>query len=135
MERPASWCTEEWTCRCTVCGTVFQKNLPADYELVPFSCGDGKTRFLPVYGPGGYLDLLERLVPGWTRDQAITAKVSGALERELSRRLPYPVELYSRAKLRCPACGGQEFAIEQKQTILNAPIQWLEIPQALPLQP
>jgi len=128
MERPASWCVEEWTCRCTACGAAFQINLPANYELVQFACGDGKTRFLPAYGPGGYLDLLERLVPGWTQNQAVTAKASGELVRELSKRLPYPVELYSRAKLRCPACGGREFAVKHKQIVPNAPVEWLEIP-------
>ena len=128
MDTPSTCYIETLTCRCRACGTVFCETLPANYELVQFSCGDGQKRFLPAYGPDGYLALLERFVPGWSAKQTITRQISDRLTQELSNRLPYSVTLYSRADIRCPSCGGREVKTEQEQTLLNPPVEWLEIP-------
>ena len=128
MDAPSTYCIKTLTCRCKTCGTVFCETLPANDELIQFSCGDGQKRFLPTYGPGGYLALLDRFVPEWSTKQTITQQISGRLTQELSNWLPYSVALYSRADIRCPSCGGREVKTEREQTLLNPPVEWLEIP-------
>lgn len=128
------YCIKELTCRCLACGEAFTEYIPNDYELVQFMCGDGKKRYLPTYGRYGYLSLLSNLVDGWTPNQPITPKISGALTARLSELCPYEVRLTDRSQLRCPRCGGAKISIRKEAVVNNLCVDWIEIQESFLLK-
>ena len=67
-----------------MCGAEFEIFVPNGNELVKLREAGGMAfKWLPVYESGGYLDLLTRVVPGWTLDSEITMQIASQFEQTL----------------------------------------------------
>ena len=121
------YCIKELTCGCAICGKEFMIHIPNDYELVQFVCSDERKRYLPSYGPYGYLSLLEHLINEWTPGKSITPHISDMFTTKLSEICPYRVRLFTKSQIQCPSCNSTKFIIQKEKVVHNLPVEWIEI--------
>ena len=105
-------------------------------EIVKFVNTVGREeRWLPTYGRYGYLELLERLVPGFLRDHEIGYEVANKFRQVL-------MELQSSVGLKdvytvderpptCPTCNTRELDEISHEVTVNPPVTWLDYRQIL----
>jgi DNA-directed RNA polymerase subunit RPC12/RpoP len=115
---------------CESCGSTFEWRAAEGTEMVRFVTPDGgEERWLPTHGQGGYLELLERFVPGFAQHQTISVIVT----REFSRRLS-AVQLKSPSGAEfsiderdatCPRCRSKDIRLLGKMVDSNPPLEWL----------
>jgi len=128
---PEPYSISETRFECRACGAVFQWRHADAYSLVKFISDDGsEERWLPTYGESGYLELLQRLVPSWRPESAITRSVADAFDRALGKLL----ERNNLTRFRietgkvCPRCSSKELTIVSEVVLANPPIERLEVP-------
>lgn len=112
-------------CACENCHAEFVTYEASNYELVCFELSNGEKRFLLTYGNYGYLDLMEKLVDGWSEGDRITCNISKKFEEAIKGITPYGVSLVS--KINCMKCESKNIKVIQRNTVQNADIKWLEI--------
>lgn len=125
------WLTELHT-RCRKCGTEFAILIPEGADVVKLREDGGNTiKWLPMYGLGGYLDLLTKLVPGHRPDTEITMRTVRILEEMLvevaeksERGRPFRFDHVQRT---CPACGSTEIEELGETVLVNPPLDWLKV--------
>lgn len=120
-----NYCINELRCFCKECKNEFIDYVPANYELVCFSLNDHEKRFLPTYGKYGYLDLLGKLVVGWSQNDRITKEISDRFEQELQKIVPYKVKMNKTQC--CTLCGSNKIQIMQRSFRQDIEVNWLEI--------
>lgn len=121
------YCIKELTCSCAICGKVFAIHIPNDYELVQFICNDRSERYLPSYGPHGYLNLLQYLISEWAPGKSITPHISDMFAAKLSEICPYSVRIFTKSQIRCPSCNSAKFIMQKEKVVHNLPVEWIEI--------
>src|SRR5690606_20403333 len=74
---PSSFWMRQVSCKCMSCGTEYECDLASGNEIIKFSeDGGGEVKWLPVFERGGYMELLEKLVPDYSRKDKITMSVA-----------------------------------------------------------
>lgn len=120
------YCIQKLKCRCNSCKHNFDDYITLNYELVCFEDSSKKKYFLPTYGKYGYLDLMEKLVEKWDREQNITNIVLREFEIKLREIVPYDnVSIYQR--VRCSKCHSSEITVLEREVLENCPIDWIKI--------
>lgn len=107
--------------RCAQCDDVFHWIWSEDNALVKFQeKGGAEERWLSTYGEGGYLDLLQRLVPEVRDAEEITPRVVAAFDNAFavyqepsSNGNLFVVE----RGVACPHCGSRNLRILNERTI------------------
>ncbi len=89
----------------------------------------GEERWLPLYGDGGYLDLMHRLVPEFDSSQEITMLISKSFERIFSplqepSNAGYPFVLFIRPS--CPQCGSTDLRIVSEKVLDTPRVNWMK---------
>ena len=120
---------------CKVCGCNFILDLPYDYDLVKLIEKNGtEVRWLPVYGVGGYLDLVEKLA-----GVSYLGDLSGAKSMEMDRIMERELCKYTEKgeygngfiiggyKAICPNCNSKELKVIDERVIDNPKIEWVKI--------
>jgi len=127
---PSSYWTREDTVRCRTCSCEFTARFAHGNEVVKFAEDDGgiEERWLPTFEPGGYLDLLERLVPGYTKDQRVTMPISRKFEaafKEIQERSAAGKTFSVAVGYRCHNCGSSSVDLVKEQIIDSPLLNWL----------
>lgn len=122
--------TEQY--RCKKCGTIFTRIHSGSEAIINLETEDGsEVRWLPVFGRGGYLELLKHAtgsdISDNTNARAIAEK---KFENELGKYLE-PINghllMDKNQKIICPVCKSDSFA-EEKETVAKNPIiQWARV--------
>jgi hypothetical protein len=130
LELPSKYWIAKLSYVCNSCASTFEWRAAQGAEIVRFVTPDGgEERWLPTHGQGGYLQLLEQLVPGYSQHQAISVSVT----REFSRRLSaVQVKGPSGATFNiderdatCPCCRSKDIRLLSKMVESNPPLEWL----------
>ena len=111
----------KWECTCNACGesfVIFDSKLD---ELADFICSDNIIRFLPLYGPHGYIGFIWALGL-WGKNRLPKDQVK--IDELISSMTPYQVQLLKR---QCPTCGKRDYRIISGITEKNMPVQWVEL--------
>jgi uncharacterized protein with PIN domain len=115
--------------RCRACGTEYACVFANGNEIVKFSEDGGhEVRWLPTFEVGGYLDLMERLVAGYRRDQKITMPIAKKFESEFKKiqELSASGNTFSVAVgCRCPKCSANNAEIILEEVFESPPVDWL----------
>jgi hypothetical protein len=131
-EIPKIYYVNCFTYQCESCGNIFEIMFPNSDDILKLEEINGKDiRWLPVYGVGGYLDLLTKLVVGHSFNDAITM--------EKSRRFMKEFQKYSEKgssgngfdisyrKSECKNCKSNEINILNEKILENPELTWLKI--------
>lgn len=116
-------------CQCRACGHEFTQMMAADNALIKF-VNDVNTEegWLPTYEPGGYLDLLERLVPDYHRSEPITMSISDRFTTEF-RKIQQPPESggYWNFAIggRCVQCASKQLDVTAEELLDTPPLEWI----------
>jgi hypothetical protein len=98
-------------------------------EVVKFSEDGGREiRWLPTFEAGGYLDLMEKLVPGYRKDQSITMPIARKFEAEFKKiqELSASGNTFSVAVgCRCPTCAANNAENILEEVIESPLLDWL----------
>lgn len=127
---PSDYLIREVTFECPNCGCSHTTWLPFRDELVKFvAIGGGEERWLPTFGPGGYLEILPVFVPGYVSGMPITEQVRHQFDAAFRlyqepNASGKPFAMCSPSPV-CPACGS--FALrETSESVLQAPpVRWM----------
>jgi len=121
---------------CNSCGNIFAIALPNYDGLVMFKEIDGEEiRWLSTYEKGGYLDLMDKLIPEYS------SIINNSDENSMERARTFIIELnkhcekgkhkkgfvFNTPDSICPHCTSKE-ATELKEIILTNPkLNWMKI--------
>jgi hypothetical protein len=115
--------------RCRSCGNTFACRTSQDNLLVKFvDEGNRLESWMPTYENGGYLELLEKLVPGFHRSQQITMAVFRRFESEFEKyqHRPTPSSYWQVAcGCRCTRCGGSSLEFLSETLLASPEIDWV----------
>ena len=133
-EEPSIYLINKFRYRCRACAQAFDFYAPnGDDSVVKFVERNGtETRWLPVYGPGGYMDLFEHFMPGFLASgKRLIPPIVFEFMQKLQRHIEpseagNPFEL-SDDRPQCPQCKNYD-AEMLKETLLTSPeVTWLKI--------
>ena len=126
---PKVYWVREDRVRCKQCATEFKVKFAHGNEIVKFVEDEGhEERWLPTFEPQGYLDLLERLVSGYSREQQITMPIAKRFEssfKEIQERSSSGKSFSVAVGARCPHCGSSSFDLLDEQILASPPLDWL----------
>lgn len=114
--------------QCHACAISFDYR-SGGYELVKLEeVGGTEERWLPTFGPGGYLDLLRQLVPEFNPLSEIRPAITKSFDEKFA---PYQVrsrEGNSFSVARgpvCPSCGSKDLSSVKEAVALAPPVEWM----------
>lgn len=115
--------------RCTECSERFEyRSASGDYMVKFVEEGGIEERWLPTYGEGGYLHLLQRLVPGFASSEEITEDISRTFENAFVRHQTKSkrgnVFIICRG-VTCPQCGSRSANVLGERVETAPPVVWL----------
>ena len=107
---------------CNECNNPFKQDMPYNNELVAFDCDDNITRYLPIYGNNGYIELMRNLGVDVCniRQQDIVL-----FEESYSKKLPYSIKL--RGRIKCPFCGSNNCTVKSREIKEKPKGQWVKL--------
>lgn len=126
---PSSYSIRNDVYRCRVCGTIFDAFFSNGNELVKFIEDNGtEVRWLPTFEAGGYLDLVEKLVPGYKKTQSINMSISRRFEAAFKT-----IQEHSNAGntfslavgSRCPSCNSDNKELLSEKILESPTLAWL----------
>ncbi|MGC4006325.1 MAG: hypothetical protein QM811_25670 [Pirellulales bacterium] len=114
---------------CNECRHGFVWRRSADDAFIKFVDASGKLeRWLPIYGVGGYLDLLERIVPDFRQNQEITMQISRVFQSNFKHYQHPPATggywTFGDGP-RCPGCGSRDIRNGPQRIIDDSEIEML----------
>jgi DNA-directed RNA polymerase subunit RPC12/RpoP len=115
--------------RCLDCSHEFDWLWSEDGALVKFQEVDGtEERWLATYGRGGYLELLQQLIPGFNQRNTITAKIAEqfdaafiGLQKPSHNGHFYVVD----RGVVCPRCKSKNLRVLLEKIVNNPPLDWV----------
>ena len=132
-ETPSVYWINKINCCCKACGNVFELHTPnGDDGVVKFVETNGtEIRWLPMHGEGGYLDLFEKLMPGFLASRKeITPSVSLQFNQMLQSHIQ-PSETGNgfeiNNKVFCPKCKKQDVNILDETVLTSPEVIWIKI--------
>lgn len=125
---PAMYWVKRLVYECGNCGLQVEDLIPNGHDLVKFLERGGGARWLPVFGEGGYLYLMEKLVSEHRQDDEITMKKAKIFIDELEK---YDIRgrqyEFASMKRDCDYCHAKKLKLKEEQTIVNPVLEWLRI--------
>lgn len=139
MDVPETYWITETHYRCKSCACEFSWHWAEGGEIIKFVNAVGQDeRWLPTYGRHGYLDLLERLVPGFLRNREIDHGVAykfGQTFTEMQGAVgTTDVYTIDERSPTCPTCNTRELDEISREVKVNLPIKWLDYRQFIELK-
>lgn len=131
-EVPRQYWLTQTRLRCSRCRSTFTILIPESADVVMLREEEGDTiKWLPVYGIGGYLDLLVKLVPDHQPSTEISMKTVKLFEDRLgavseTSKTGRPFRL-DHARRTCPTCGSTEVEEVGETVLFNPPLDWLRV--------
>jgi hypothetical protein len=123
-----------WVCeskrKCKNCGYEYTCVHPNGNEIVKFQEDGGvEVRWLPTFEVGGYLDLLERMVPNYSREQQITMPIVRKFESEF--KIIQEHSLLGNAFnmsvcCECPRCSSIKAIVVSEITYDSPKLKWMK---------
>ena len=128
---PSVYWIDQVNFKCQECGLEFVSLESNGDSVVKFIEEDGyEIRWLPIYGKGGYLDLLPKLIPEFNVSDTITMKVA----REFEERFKLVSEPSLKGNLfnfngikHCKNCGSIDINRISEIVLTSPPIEWMKI--------
>lgn len=115
--------------RCPDCGAIFTCRTSEDNMLVKFVDDSGtEEAWLPTFEEGGYLDVVEQCVPGFSRDQQITMQIFQRFEEKFRELLHKPAsggEWKVASGCFCPCCKNANTEILSERIVINPKVTWI----------
>jgi len=128
-EIPNSYWAKKITYLCQGCGLSYSVLMPVGNEVVKYLEKNGsEERWLPTYTKGGYFDLLEKLIDGFSRDNEITASIAKEFENKFSSLQEFSSKgnsFTSIFNIHCPGCGSREKLIDKEESVKNPDVYWM----------
>lgn len=126
---PESYAVVETTYRCQACGIVTVCRTSADNSLVKFvNSTYQQEAWLPTFGVGGYLEIVEKCVPGYSQATPITMDVFRRFDdafRRFQHRAPDGGHWQVALGCRCTGCGSRDLEFTSEQICVSPPLNWL----------
>lgn len=118
--------------KCNNCQYEFEFLAANGNELVKYQEVNGnKIRWLPVYGKGGYLDLMCKLIPEFSPDREITMEIAKKFNVLLQKYIEpsasgntFTLADYNRY---CPKCNSKDLTEINGNVLTNPNVEWLKI--------
>ena len=131
-EIPESYWVDCLTYRCKDCGHTFDAVVPNGDDIVKFKEIDGKEeKWLPTYGKGGYLDLLNKLLPDISSKDEITQEIASAFLSELNKHCeknPFSNDFcFDYFTSICKSCCSKNTEYAREKRYSNPELPWLKI--------
>lgn len=117
---------------CKDCGLTFEEIIPNGYDLMELVEQGGKrVRWLPVWGRGGYIDLMGKFIPGHRQNDEITMAKVKIFIKELEKysekgEMGRGYEI-AHEKHRCKNCNSRNLYLREEIVIENPKLNWLKI--------
>lgn len=128
-EEPYTYWINKITYLCDNCGTIYDIMLPIGDELIKFVESEGnEERWLPTYEKGGYLDLLEKMVPNFKRNNKITVQIAKEFDDKFSKiqqRSSRGRKFIMDVSVKCPKCDSKNSIIKKIESLENPVILWM----------
>ena len=132
VPKPKVYWVNRHTYQCNNCQNVFNSVFGNDY-IVKFREMDGNgERWLPIYGKGGYLDLMTKLISGHSFNDSISVAKAKMFIEELNKHCEQGDSgngFYSdhKAVYECPNCGSRDTKILREEVLTNPNLAWLKV--------
>jgi hypothetical protein len=128
-ETPSTLWANKITYLCDDCATIWDVIMPIDNEFIKFVEKEGdEERWLPTYEKGGYLDLLEKLIPGFKKHNKITVHIADEFEKKFCN-FQEPSSngqiFLMNFRVRCPKCNSHSIIIRNIESVINPDISWM----------
>ncbi|MEF2969294.1 hypothetical protein V3851_26325 [Paenibacillus sp. M1] len=117
---------------CKSCGHEFEYFMSNGDDIVKYKEKDGyEIKWLPTYTKGGYLDLMQKLIPNFKYNDQITMRIA----KEFNSKLSYYIEKSSNGKIFilddavvfCNRCNSKELQNVGEIILTSPQISWLKI--------
>jgi hypothetical protein len=122
------WITET-EYRCLDCQDSFSCRTSQDNVLVKFVDDENRMEcWLPTFEKGGYLDLIEKCVPGFRRNDQITMKVFHIFESEFMKYQHGPKSggfWKVACGCKCPQCRSSHLKVLSEVELESPVIDWM----------
>jgi hypothetical protein len=130
-EVPIKYSVNCFTCKCKICGNIFEVIFPNGDDILKLEEIDGDdVRWLPIYGQGGYLDLLAGLMPEYDLNDKITMKVSRIFMDRLQKYSEKGINgngfKISYRKGECTNCKSKDVIVFSEKIFENPKLSWLK---------
>jgi hypothetical protein len=129
VEYPKSYLIIETEYECAKCSSVFECRTSNDNAVVKFVDEQFRQeRWLPTFSKGGYLELVEKCVPGYRRQEELTMQVFRQFEFAFERYQHKPATggNWSVASgCHCGCCGSSKLKYRSEKLLNSPPIEWL----------
>ena len=130
-EIPKVYWVDCFTYKCNSCGNIYDVTLPnGNDNLAKFKEKSGdEERWLPIYGRGGYVDLLNKLVP--ENSHSITMEMTKMFLVELNKYCERGIngngfDIYL-SNFNCPSCNSNNTMYLSEKVLTNPKLSWLKI--------
>ena len=131
-ENPGMYWLNCFSYKCNNCGNIFSIIFPNGDDVIEFEeAGGGDIKYLPLYGIGGYLDLLAKLLPGYTKKNDGNMEMSRLFLNELNKYCEKGSKEkgfeFRHLKFRCPKCRSKDITCLKEEVHVSPEISWLKI--------
>ncbi|MHC1723771.1 MAG: hypothetical protein AB9836_11290 [Aminipila sp.] len=118
--------------KCKNCQNEYEHLLCKGNQLVKYIEKNGsEVRWLPTYGQGGYLDLLERLLENFKMNSEITMKNAKDFDIIFQNYTEKSANgnsfVISDGRHKCPNCESKELMLISEKILENPTINWMKI--------
>ncbi|MCL2817679.1 MAG: hypothetical protein FWD39_04760 [Clostridiales bacterium] len=121
-----------FTYKCKRCKSIFDVVVSNGDYIVKFEEINGsEVKWLPAYGKGGYLDLMTKLIPGYSLYDEITIAKATAFIKELNKHCEQGktgngFDLGS-TRFECTNCNSKDIEYLSEKGLTNPDLSWLKI--------
>ena len=117
---------------CKDCGVTFGIAIPNGNDLIKLKEMNGnEEKWLPTYGKGGYLDLLQKLLPDFQIKHELTHKKASEFIAELNKNCEksfngngYNFDYFNAV---CTNCNSKNTEYVCEKGLINPVLPWLKI--------
>lgn len=129
VQIPSSYSIRKESFKCRSCGTVFSSLFSNGNDLVKFTEDGGtEVKWLPTFEQGGYLDILEEVVPGFKKNQSVTMAVAKKFESSF-KNMQEPSKAGNTFSVavgcRCPSCNSDNKELLSEEVLESPKLDWL----------
>ena len=130
---PKSYCINSLDYKCSICNEESTILVPHGNEIIKCKEVNGdETRWLPTYGNGGFLELLEILVPDNIQTNEVSIKIAREFERSLQPHMEKSTKgnlftLVGLGRHKCFNCDSTELKLMKETMQVSPEVQWMGI--------
>ena len=135
-EMPEIYWVNRFTYKCKDCRVTFDIVTANGNDIIKLKEINGnEEKWLPTYGKGGYLDLLQKLLPDFSLKDEITQKKATIFISELNRHCERSIHNngfdFDYFTTVCTNCHSKNTEYVSEERLVNSELSWLKISGSL----